>query len=90
MKPPYNKRKHNSYNSEYESTPEQIRKRSQRNKARREYEQEHGKLPSSVDVDHKKPIKRGGSNATSNLRARSQTENRGWRKGRTGAGSYEP
>lgn len=73
-----------AYDKKYESTPEQIAKRSQRNKARRAYEKAHGDLPSNVDVDHKTMIKNGGTNAPSNLRAVSQTKNRGWRKGRSG------
>lgn len=48
----------------------------QRNKARRAYEAENGKLPAGVDVDHKRKIKDGGSNAPSNLRARPASENR--------------
>ena len=73
-----------AYDKKYESTPEQIAKRSQRNKARRAYEKAHGDLPSNVDVDHKTMIKNGGTNAPSNLRAVSQTKNRGWRRGRAG------
>lgn len=75
-----------AYDTAYESTPEQIAKRSQRNKARRQYEKAHGNLPSTVDVDHKRMIKDGGTNATSNLRAVSETKNRGWRKGKKGYG----
>jgi hypothetical protein len=73
--------------TKYESTPEQIAKRSQRNKARREYEKVHGNLPSNVDVDHKKSIDAGGTNASSNLRAVENSVNRGWRKGKSG---YKP
>lgn len=73
-----------AYDTKYESTPEQIKKRSMRNKARREYEKKHGDLPSNVDVDHKKMLKNGGTNAESNLRAKSQKDNRGWRRGKSG------
>jgi len=45
--------------------------------ARRKYEKEHGPLPKGWDVDHKKSIKAGGSNAMSNLRARRSSANRG-------------
>lgn len=69
---------------QYHSTPEQIAKRSQRNQARREYEKKHGDLPSNVDVDHKKRIAKGGTNAPSNLRAVSESKNSGWRKGKKG------
>lgn len=73
-----------AYDTKYESTPEQIKKRSQRNKARREYEKAHGNLPPTVDIDHKKMIKDGGTNAPSNLRAIPQSRNSAWRKGRKG------
>jgi hypothetical protein len=74
-----------AYDTKYQSTPEQIKNRSQRNKARRQYEKEHGDLPANVDVDHKKRIKAGGTNAPSNLRAVPASKNRGsWRKGRSG------
>jgi len=47
-----------------------------RHRARRAYEKAHGDLPSNVDVDHKRSLKSGGSNSVSNLRARSQKDNR--------------
>lgn len=46
-----------------------------RHRARRAYEKAHGTLPDNVDVDHKRKLKDGGSNSTSNLRARPQGEN---------------
>lgn len=46
-----------------------------RHRARRKYENKNGDLPSNVDVDHKKPLKNGGSNSVSNLRARSESSN---------------
>lgn len=76
-----------AYDKAYNARPDQLKKRAQRNAARREYEKKHGDLPSNVDVDHKKPLDRGGSNAPSNLRATSQKDNRGWRKGKSG---YNP
>jgi 5-methylcytosine-specific restriction endonuclease McrA len=76
-----------AYDKAYNARPEQVKKRMQRNQARAQYEKAHGDLPSSVDVDHKTPIKKGGSNAPANLRATSQTSNRGWRKGKSG---YNP
>ena len=38
------------------------------------------KVGDGVDIDHKKPLDKGGSGADSNTRPRSQKENRGWRK----------
>ena len=65
---------------EYQGTPEQIAKRSERNKARREMEKEVGKAAlKGKDVDHKKMLKDGGSNARSNLRVTTPHKNRGWR-----------
>lgn len=72
------------YMAEYEARPEQVKNRVKRNAARRELMREglvhkgDGK-----DVDHKKMLKDGGSNARSNLRVISQKTNRGWRKGKT-------
>lgn len=74
------------YDKEYNARPEQVRKRMQRNRARAAYEREHGDLPSDVDVDHKRRLAKGGSNDMSNLRATSQKENRGWRRGKKGYG----
>lgn len=53
--------------------------RSQRNKARRTYEAAHGECDG--DVNHKKPIAQGGTNALGNLECTSDTANRGWRRG---------
>lgn len=67
-------------NSEYENyqgSPEQIKKRSMRNKARREMEKKglvhkgDGK-----DVDHKTPLVKGGGNGNGNLRVVSASANR--------------
>lgn len=61
----------------YQGKPDQIAKRSERNKARRQLMKEgvvhkgDGK-----DVDHKKPIAKGGGNSRSNLRAVSKSSNR--------------
>lgn len=74
------------YDKAYNARPEQVKKRAMRNKARREYEEAHGDLPSDVDVDHKKRLAKGGSNNLSNLQAKDQTTNRGWRKGKKGYG----
>lgn len=70
------------YDKAYNARPEQKKKRAMRNAARRKLEKEgvvhkgDGK-----DVDHKRPLRSGGSNDRSNLRAVSQKKNRGWRRG---------
>lgn len=76
------------YDKMYNARPEQKLKRAQRNAARAEM-MKAGKVAKGdgKDVDHKTPIKRGGSNDKSNLAVKSQTENRGWRKGKS---SYTP
>lgn len=66
---------------EYQGKPEQIRNRAKRNAARDEME-ERGlvRKGDGKDVDHRKPLIRGGSNAPSNLRVLSRSENRGFRR----------
>lgn len=73
-----------AYQKAYNARPEEIKRRAQRNAARREYEKAHGDLPSTVEVDHKRMVKDGGTNAPSNLRAVDQAKNRAWRKGKKG------
>jgi hypothetical protein len=67
----------------YQGTPEQIKKRSMRNKARRKLEKE-GKVSKGdgKDVDHKKGIAKG--NARSNLRVQSKRANRSFKRTSTG------
>lgn len=66
----------------YQGTPEQIAKRSERNKARRAMEKA-GKVSKGdgMDVDHKRPLRSGGTNSPANLRAIPKGRNRGWRDG---------
>jgi hypothetical protein len=73
-----------AYDKAYNARPEQVKNRVQRNQARKAYEAKHGDLPSTVDVDHKRMIKDGGTNAPSNLRAVPEKVNVGWRKGKRG------
>jgi len=60
----------------YQGTPEQLKKQSERHKARRAYEKAHGKLPDNMDVDHVKPLSKGGTSKLSNLRALPKSKNR--------------
>ena len=73
------------YDKEYNSKPEQKEARAQRNAARREAERE-GKVSKGdgKDVDHKTPIRKGGTNADSNLKVQDKEDNRGWRKSQKG------
>lgn len=58
---------------EYQGKPEQIRNRSLRNQARREAGL---KVGDPREVDHVKPLIKGGSNIKSNLRITSRKANR--------------
>lgn len=64
----------------YHAKPEQKKNRAKRNAARRELAAE-GRVHKGdgLDVDHKKPLRSGGSNSKSNLRVTSVSKNRGWR-----------
>lgn len=66
----------------YNARPEQVEKRAERNKARAMLEKE-GRVSKGdgKDVDHKRPLRSGGSNSRSNLRVVSKSRNRGWRDG---------
>lgn len=72
--------------SAYQGSPEQIRNRSQRNKARREAEK-RGLVHKGdgKDVDHRVAISKGGTNAASNLRVTSASENRSFPRNRDGS-----
>lgn len=61
----------------YQGNPEQIKNRSERNQARAAMVKA-GKAHKGdgKDVDHKKPLAKGGSNSTSNLRVQSKSANR--------------
>lgn len=69
-----------NYKKEYENyqgKPEQIRNRAERNAARREMEKS-GRVHKGDgrDVDHKRPMAKGGSNDRSNLRVTNKSDNR--------------
>ena len=77
-----------AYDKAYNARPEEVANRVKRNQARATMEKA-GKVSKGdgKDVDHKKPLKKGGSNGKSNLAVKSETANRGWRKGKS---SYNP
>lgn len=69
------------YQREYNAKPENVAKRVANNAARREAIKEgRAKVGDGKDVDHKKPLDKGGTNAKSNLRVVDRSENRGWRE----------
>ena len=65
----------------YQGRPEQIKNRAERNSARAKLMKE-GKVHKGdgMDVDHKKPIVKGGSNTRSNLRVQTDNANRSFRR----------
>lgn len=79
------KRKKRNYRREYDryqGRPEQVARRSMRNKARRKYEKAHGNVPSDMDVDHRIPLVKGGRNPHANLRVLSRNANRSFKRTR--------
>lgn len=77
-------KKPRNYKREYElyqGTPEQIKNRAKRNAARAELAKE-GKVHKGDgnDVDHRKPISKGGGNTRGNLRVQSAHANRSFRR----------
>lgn len=71
------RRVYSQYDKRYQRRPEQVRKRVARNAARRLMIRKHGKAAlAGKDIDHKRSLKRGGSNNYSNLRIRSRRSNR--------------
>ena len=66
----------NEYDN-YQGQPEQIKKRAERVKARRMMEKTGAVTKGDgKDVDHKKPLRSGGTTTKSNLRVRSKSANR--------------
>ena len=69
-----------NYKSEYDNyhgKPEQIKNRAERVKARRMMEKTGAVTKGDgKDVDHKKPLRSGGTTTKSNLRVRSKAANR--------------
>ena len=78
-----------AYMAEYQKKPENVEKRVDRNRARRHAIADgRAAVGDGKDVDHKKPLRQGGSGADSNTRVISREANRGWRKGKVGKKSY--
>ena len=74
------KRNYRMEYDKYQGQPEQIRNRAMRNAARRMYEETHGDVPSSDDIDHRRAISKGGSNNPGNLHRVSQRTNRSFKR----------
>lgn len=73
------KRPYKKEYEEYHSTREQKRNRAMRNNARRKMERDgHVSKGDGKDVDHKKPLSKGGGNGRSNLRVKPKSSNRSY------------
>lgn len=69
------------YYEKYHASPKAKRERAMRNAARREMEEEgRVRKGDGKDVDHKRALSNGGSNARSNLRVVSTAKNRGYKR----------
>lgn len=71
-------------NALYNSRPEQVKKRTERNQAR-SAAKKAGIDVRGKDVDHKRPLSKGGGNSLSNLRAVSATSNRSFSRNANGS-----
>lgn len=74
-------------NKEYNSKPKQIKNRSKRTTARRNAIKAGlvKKGDKTKDIDHKRPLSKGGSNSKSNLRVRSSSANRSFARNKNGS-----
>jgi hypothetical protein len=61
-------------------TPARQQARRDRMNARYAFEKANGNLPTSTQVDHKKPISQGGTNAPGNLRAIPKAQNESFKR----------
>jgi len=71
---------------QYDGTPAVKKKRAARNKARRMMEEE-GRVHKGdgKDVDHKRPLSKGGTTTRSNIRVKSATANRSYKRNADGS-----
>jgi hypothetical protein len=81
-------KKPRDYKSEYanyQGKPEQIKNRSERNQARAIMVKKGvAHKGDGLDVDHSKPIAKGGGNGKGNLRMKTKSANRSFARTRTG------
>jgi len=70
----------------YTSKPEVVKKRTEQNAARQQMIKDgKAKVGDGKDVDHKRPISKGGTNAPSNLRSVSKSANRSFSRNSDGS-----
>jgi len=79
------KRDYKKQYEKYDGKDEVKKDRAKRNGARRQLERE-GKVSKGdgKDVDHKKPLSKGGSNSRSNLRVKSSSANKSFARTKSG------
>lgn len=70
-----------AYQKAYNAEPANVQKRVLNNAARRDAIAD-GKVKKGdgMEIDHKKPLDKGGTNQRSNLRVVDESKNRAWRK----------
>ena len=81
---PYKNKADRNYRTEYDNyqgTEEQKKRRAERNAARAKL-MKAGKVSKGdgKDVDHSKPLSKGGSNSVSNLRVKTKSANRSFKR----------
>lgn len=75
------KRDYKKENEKYNSRPENVRSRVERNKARRMMiKAGKARKGDGKDVDHARPLSRGGKTSMGNLRTISRSSNRSFRR----------
>jgi len=80
------KRDYKRENEEYNSRPEQKKRRAARNQARAEAKRDgRVRKGDGKDVDHKKPLSKGGSNHKSNTRVLPASKNRSFKRNKDGS-----
>jgi hypothetical protein len=81
---PYKNKADRNYRKEYDEyqgKPDQIAKRAERNAARAKLAKAgRVRKGDGLDVDHKKPLSKGGTNASTNLRVKSKHANRSYKR----------
>lgn len=83
---PSKKRNYRKEYENYQGTKEQKKNRATRNAARSKLAKKGlVKKGDGKDVDHKKPLSKGGTNTASNLKAKPKSKNRSFARTKTGA-----
>jgi hypothetical protein len=74
-----------AYMAKYQKSPENVEKRVDRNRARRHaIAAGDAQVGDGKDIDHKVPLRKGGSDSKSNTRVVDASKNRAWRQGKKG------